>query len=87
MVWVLSLSLQTTVFVTASFFFLINCCLLPPSPGLKQPWRDQSFGATAEKLQPALSHLSYSGRPRTLPCNRQELSLEEEQHLHSIKVI
>lgn len=62
----------------------MNALNVDPAPGLRPPWRDRSFGAAAEKPQPALSHLSYSGWPHALPCNRQELSLKEEQHLHSV---
>lgn len=50
---------------------------MQPSPGPPPPRRGRPVGATAEKLPPALSRLSYSRRPHALPCNRQERSLEE----------
>lgn len=78
--------------VKVTFILILDismCCTVDvlsvdPAPGLKPPWRDRSFGAAAEKPQPALSHPSYSGWHHTLPCNRQELSLKEEQHLSGI---
>lgn len=66
---------------------LLDYLSVNPSPGLTPAWRYRSFGATVEKRQHALSHLSYSGWPHILPCNRQELILKKEQHLHSITTI